>query len=396
MGEPAITLGYFFRMNYKFRDRYLAGFTVNRDGSSRFGSNRRFGTFPAVSAGWIISDEKFMQQFHFINLLKIRGSAGLTGNAQGITNTASLATWNSSQNTSGYMGTAASNPNRPANKELRWEKGVKYDAGIDVSLFNNRFDATFEVYHYTTNDMLLSVPVPASFGYAVPNVNITWLENRGSLINKGLEVSFNSVNISKGAFSWRTNFNISFNRTHIVDLGGLSPEAVSGGGGDVQLYTGRQGPVYYLLEWAGVDPETGMELIYDQDNKIVPASSLNAQELSAAKRPHFDKLPAPKFYGGIGNTFSWKGLSLSVFFSYRVGNNIVDAGERVASYVGNISFTNGTNIINIGNLSSRVFDRWTEPGQETDVPKLFYNDPTNDKLRTFNTTRFCPMHPLSG
>jgi len=122
IGEPAATLGYFFRTNYKFREKYLLGFTVNRDGSSRFGNNKRFGTFPAVSAGWIISDEKFMQRFTFINLLKVRGSAGLTGNAQGIANTASIATWSTSQNTSGYMGTATIQPNRPANTELRWKK----------------------------------------------------------------------------------------------------------------------------------------------------------------------------------------------------------------------------------------------------------------------------------
>ncbi len=186
IGEPAATLGYFFRTNYKFRDRYLLGFTVNRDGSSRFGSNKRFGTFPAVSAGWIVSDEKFMQQYTFINLLKIRGSFGLTGNAQGIANTTSIATWASQQNAGGYMGSATANPNRPANKNLRWEKGVKFDAGIDISLFNNRLEATAEVYHYTTNDMLMLVPTGTTFGYGAPSPDITWWENRGSLVNKGL------------------------------------------------------------------------------------------------------------------------------------------------------------------------------------------------------------------
>lgn len=388
IGEPAATLGYFFRTNYKFRDRYLLGVTVNRDGSSRFGTNKRFGTFPAVSAGWIVSDEKFMQRFRFINLLKVRGSAGLTGNAQGLSNTASIATWATAQNTSGYMGTATISPNRPANTELHWEKGVKYDAAIDLTLFNNRLEATIELYHYTTRDMLLGIPTGTTFGYGVPNASVTWLENRGSLVNKGLEFSFSTVNISNKNFSWRTSFNISFNRTKILDLGGLSPDIVSGGGGDVQLYTGHQGPVYHLLEWAGVDPQTGLELVYDKDGKAVPASTLNTQQITAAKRPQYDKLPAPKYYGGIGNTFTWKGLSLSVFFAYRVGNYILDAGERVSSYVGNISFTNGTNIINIGNLSSKVWERWRTPGQATDVPKLFYNDPTNDKLRGINTTRF--------
>lgn len=387
IGEPAANLGYFFRTNYKFKERYMVGFTVNRDGSSRFGDKQRFGTFPAISAGWIISDEAFMQPLTFISMLKVRASAGLTGNAQGISNTSSIRSWATAQNTSGYMGTATSNPNRPGNPSLRWEKGVKYDAGIDIALFNNRLEATLDYYHYTTRDMLLEIPTGTTFGYGVPNTGVPFLENRGSLINKGFELSLNSVNTT-GKFAWRTNFNISFNKTQVVDLGGLDPETVSGGGGDVQLYIGHQGPVFYLAEWAGVDPQTGDELIYDKTGKAVPARLLNAQELADARKPQFNKLPAPKFYGGIGNTFSWKGLSLSVFFAYRVGNYILDAGERVASYVGNISYTNSGTQIYIGNLSTRIWDRWTEPGQVTNTPKLYYNDPANEVLRTTNTTRF--------
>ncbi|WP_343307043.1 TonB-dependent receptor [Chitinophaga niabensis] len=387
VGEPSANLGYFFRVNYKYREKYNVSLVVNRDGSSRFGRNMRFGTFPAVSVGWILSDEPFLKNATFIDLLKLRVSGGLTGNAQGISNIAHIANWSTSQNTSGYMGSATSTPARPANPNLHWEKGVKYDAGIDVTLFKNRLDATVDVYHYTTQDLLLSIPTGTTFGYGAPGSSQTYLENRGNLVNKGIEFAISSTNV-QGAFTWKTNFNISFNQTHILSLGGLTPETVSGGAGDVQLYVGYQGPVFYLVEWAGVDPATGGELIRDKNNKVVLASSLNAQELAQAKKPQFDKLPAPKFYGGIGNTFSYKGFSLSVFFSYRVGNYILDAGERVASYVGNINFNNGGTFINIGNLSAKVMDRWNKPGQVTDVPKLYYNDAVNDKLRGTNTTRF--------
>ncbi|WEK34877.1 MAG: SusC/RagA family TonB-linked outer membrane protein [Candidatus Pseudobacter hemicellulosilyticus] len=389
VGEPAATLGYYFRTNYKFKDRYLAGFTINRDGSSRFGSNQRFGTFPAASVGWIISDEPFMRNVKGIDLLKVRFSGGLTGNAQGISNTASIRTWGTSVNSSGYMNTATTIPNRPGNTSLRWEKGRKFDAGLDIAFLRNRLEATVDVYHYTTTDMLLEIPVGTTFGYAQPSVNISFLENRGSLVNKGIEFSVNSVNTT-GRLTWKTNFNISVNQTRIVDLGGLNPETVSGGSGYTQLYVGNQGPVYYLVEWAGVDPATGREMIYDADGKKVIASTLNAQQLAAARKPQFDKLPAPKFYGGIGNTFSFKQWTLSVFFSYRVGNWILDAGERQASYVGNlpVNYSNAGQSVAIGNISSRVWDRWTTPGQETDVPKPFYNDAANDVLKTLNTTRF--------
>lgn len=388
IGEPAATLGYFLRINYTYRERYLLGMVINRDGSSRFGSDRRFGTFPAVSAGWIISDEAFMQKNKWISFFKLRASAGLTGNAQGISNTQSIATWSTQQNASGYLGTATANPNRPANRNLRWEKGTKYDVGVDISFLKNRISATIDLYHYTTTDMLLEIPTPSTFGYSAVGSSISFLENRGSLINKGAEFSINTTNIKSSKFTWNTTFNISTNITKIVDLGGLDPNTVAGGSGDVRLIPGKVGPVFYLLEWAGVDPQTGGELIKDADGKVVLANSLNPQQLEAAKRPQFDKLPAPKFYGGIGNNFTYKKFSLSVFFSYRVGNYIVDAGDRVASYVGNLNYQVGSNIINVGNMPATLLNRWTSAGQATDIPKLYYNDAANDVLRTRNTTRF--------
>lgn len=388
VGDPAANLGYFFRANYKFRDKYHLSLVVNRDGSSRFGKNQRFGTFPAVSGGWIISDEGFMKNSRAINFLKVRASAGLTGNAQGINNTIAVPSWSTSLNTSGYMGTPTSNPARPANANLRWEKGIKLDVGLDMAFADSRINATIDAYHYTTRDMLLSIPTGTTFGYGLPPNPQVYLENRGSLINKGLEFSINTINITGGEFTWKTNFNITRNMTEVVSLGGLSPEMVSGGAGDVQLYEGREGPVYNLIEWVGVDPETGGELIRDKNNKVVLASSLNAQELSEARKPQYNTLPAPKFYGGIGNSFSYKGFDLSIFFSFRVGNYLLDAGDRVSSYVGNISYNNSGSTIKIGNLPTTILDRWTEPGQITDVPKVYYNDPANDVLRTYNTTRF--------
>lgn len=387
VGEPAANLGYFLRVNYKYREKYNLSFIVNRDGSSRFGRNHRFGTFPAVSGGWIISDEDFMKGNRTVNFLKVRASVGLTGNAQGISNVIAIPSWSTSLNSSGYMGTPTSNPARPANADLRWEKGVKLDAGLDMAFAGGRINATLDVYHYTTRDMLLAIPTGTTFGYGLPSTSPVYLENRGSLINKGIEFTINTINIT-GDFTWKTNFNITRNITEVVSLGGLTPELVSGGKGDVQLYEGREGPVYNLIEWVGVDPETGGELIRDQNNKVVLASSLNAQELAAARKPQFNTLPAPKYYGGIGNTFSWKGIDLSIFFSFRVGNYLLDAGERVASYVGNISYDNSGSKIYIGNLPTTILDRWTHPGQVTDVPKVHYNDPANDVLRTYNTTRF--------
>lgn len=388
-GDMNANLGYFLRAQYGFKRKYLLSLVVNRDGNSRFGDRKRFGTFPALSAGWVASDESFLKRSKVISFLKIRGSFGLTGNAGGIGNNSSKTTWQSGSPYTGYMGTIGNAALQPANANLHWEKGIKYDAGIDMRLLNNRLSTTIDYYKNITKEMLLSIPTPVNFGYNAAGSDLTFLENRGSLYNEGIEFSANA-NILKGAFKWNASFNISHNITRITDLGGIDPNTVSAASGDVQLYVGKNAPVYYLIESAGVDPATGGELVHDKDGNTVLASSLNAQQLNAARKPQYDKSPAPKFYGGLGNNFDYKGFSLSVFFSYRVGNYLLDAGERVMSYVGNISVTNNSTVPNIflGNLPVSILNRWTTPGQITDIPKVYYNDPVNNILRNRNTTRF--------
>lgn len=391
-GDPSANLGYFVRAQYDFKRKYLLSAVVNRDGSSRFGSNQRFGTFPAFSAGWVISDEKFLKRNKFVSFIKLRGSFGLTGNSGGIGNYASKTTWQSGMaNIPGYMGNLGNYPAQAGNANLHWEKGTKYDGGLDMEFLGGKIRATVDYYENTTTDMLLSIPTPQTYGYGYTGSDFTYLENRGSLNNKGIEFSINAKILS-GKFTWNASFNISHNETQILSLGGLDPSTVSGGTGSVQLYVGKSSPVYYLIESAGVDPATGQEMINNNNGKAVFANSLNPSQLDSARRPQFDKSPAPKYYGGFGNNFSYKGFDLSIFFSYRVGNYLLDAGERVSSYVGNVSLINNNTVANVfvGNLSATVLDRWTTPGQITDMPKVNYNSVTtvNDVMRNRNSTRF--------
>lgn len=393
--DPNANLGYYTRAQYSYKRRYLLSAVVNRDGNSRFGGNRRFGTFPAFSAGWIMSDEKFMKNNGIFSFVKLRGSFGLTGNSGGIGNLSSLSTWQSGNSGAnvGYMGTSANSPSQPANKELHWEKGIKFDAGIDLGFFNDRISTTVDVYKNNTSEMLLSIPVPVTYGYGASTSDLSFLENRGELYNKGIEFSIRAT-ILKGAFNWNSTFNISHNETRILSLGGLSPNTVSGGTGFVQLYPGKNAPVYYLIDWVGVDPATGGELIRDKDDNVVLATSLSAEQLNDARKPQYDKPAAPKFYGGFGNVFSYKAFSLNVFFSYRYGNYLLDVGEQQMSYVGNISATNNspsnTPNVFLGNLPVSILNRWTPENPNTDIPKVYYNDGTNNPLRgaARPTTRF--------
>ena len=384
-GDPSANLGYFFRTNYSYKQRYLLGVVINRDGSSRFGTAQRYGTFPAVSGGWIASDESFLKNNKVLSFLKFRVSAGLTGSAQGISNTAAKSTWGNTA--SAYKNDPGNTPNQPADANLRWEKEVKYDAGVDMGFFNDRVNLTLDWYHYTTTGLLLSIPAPVTFGYGAPSSSLTYLENRGALLNRGLDLTISSVNIT-GKFQWLTTFNISHNTTYIISLDGLTPDQVSAASPNAQVFAGHNGPVYNVIQWAGVDPATGGELIIDKNGNKVLASTQTTQQLSDDRKPQYDKSPAPKYYGGFGNTFSYLGFSLNVFFAYRYGNYLLDAGERQKEYVGDYSFANSGNTIVIGNLSPVILNRWTTPGQITNIPKLYYNDPKNDVLRQLNTSRF--------
>jgi TonB-linked SusC/RagA family outer membrane protein len=382
--DPSASLGYFSRTNYNYKGKYFLSFVVNRDGSSRFGFNKKFGVFPAVSAGWAISEEKFLKNKTFISFLKLRASAGLTGSAQGISNTAFSGTYQSNVS---YKNDAGSQPLQPSNLNLHWEKGTKFDAGIDMGFLGDRITSTFDYYNNKTTELLLSIPTTYSFGYGAPASVISYLENRGALTNSGFEFQITSNNL-KGPFQWRTTFNVSHNVTQVVSLGGLTPDQLAAAGGNVLLIEGHNGPVFNVIEWMGVDPATGGELVKDKNNNVVLASTLNVQALADARKPQYDKSPAPKYYGGFGNNFSYRGFSLNVFFTYSYGNYIMDVGERVSSYVGNFSFANSGLTINVGNMPTSILNRWTTPGQVTDVPKLFYNDGTNDVLRSLNTSRF--------
>lgn len=382
--DPSASLGYFSRTNYNYKNKYFVSFVVNRDGSSRFGFNKKFGTFPALSAAWALTEEGFLKNNTIFSFLKIRASAGLTGSAQGISNTAFSGTY---QSNTAYKNDAGSLPLQPPNLNLHWEKGTKFDGGIDMGFLNDRITSTIDFYKNKTTELLLSIPTTFSFGYGAPASVISYLENRGALTNKGFEFSVNSNNLT-GAFLWRTTFNISRNETQVISLGGLTPDQLAAGGGNVLLIEGHNGPVFNVIEWMGVDPKTGGELVKDKNNNVVLASTLNVQALSDARKPQYDKSPAPKFYGGFGNNFSYKGFSLNVFFTYSYGNYILDVGERISSYVGNFAFANSGLTINVGNMPTTLLNRWTTPGQITDVPKLYYNDATNDVLRSLNTSRF--------
>jgi outer membrane receptor protein involved in Fe transport len=201
-------LSYLSRVNYKLLDRYLLTASVRTDGSSRFGANRRYGTFPAASVGWIISEEGFLNQSPFLSFLKTRVSYGLTGNAE-IGNFLSRGLYNAIF----YANQAGIAPSSLPSPNLTWETTRSFNVGLDFGFWDNRISGGVDYYVRNTTDLLLAAPLPATSGFTTNTRNV------GSLQNKGIELVLNTDNI-RGDFSWTTSFNIARNQNLVTELSG--------------------------------------------------------------------------------------------------------------------------------------------------------------------------------
>ncbi|MEQ9437569.1 MAG: TonB-dependent receptor [Cyclobacteriaceae bacterium] len=214
-------LAYIARVNYSFRDKYLASATYRREGSSRFGANNKWGNFPAVSVGWRLSEETFMQDLSWIADLKLRGSWGVTGN-NNIGNYTSLSTMNAANYILGNSFASGQVLGAFANADLGWEQSNQVNVGMDLALLENRLIFTAEYYKKITNDMLLPIEIPAISGFQTTFSNIGKVENKGIEFALGYRTSFGDLNV-------RADFNIAFNRNKVLEILGENDEIRNGG-----------------------------------------------------------------------------------------------------------------------------------------------------------------------
>ena len=344
---------YFARLNYNFNDKYLFTANVRADGSSKLAPGHKWGWFPSFSAAWRISNENFMKDITWINDLKLRGGWGQTGNQSGLGNNSYLASYNINRiQWFGEGNDANATPTRSqgslSNPELTWETTSQTDIGIDVTLFRNRLTLYADWYYKKTTDMLMWITLPT--GSAAAN---SLPYNGGEIVNKGFEFTINSKNIIGKDFQWSTDFNISFNRNELKKLkltqvyyAARTTDFV--GESVVRNTPGRPLGSFYGYISDGVDPETG-ELMYRDIN--------GDGVISASDRTYIGD-PNPDFTFGLTNTFTYKGLSLSILLQGSVGNDVYNVGrmETEGMYDGK-------------NQTTRVLERWRVPGQITDVPK---------------------------
>jgi TonB-linked SusC/RagA family outer membrane protein len=354
-------LSYFARANYKFSDRYLLGVSARVDGSSRFGRNSRYGFFPAVSAGWVLSEESFLKNNNTISFLKLRSSYGRTGNAE-IQNFPQLGLFTGDAN---YGSLPGQRPSQLANPDLKWESTNQFDIGLDFGILNNRINGEIDYYNKQTTGLLLNVNVPGTTGFA------TQFRNVGSLENKGFEFVLNTENLT-GAFRWTTSFNAATNQNKITNLQG---QIIEGGINAMsRAVEGQPLGVFFTQEYAGVDPANGDALWYK--NTANPDGSLDrttTNVYSQAQRV-VKGSPLPKWTGGITNTFSYKGITLSVLFNGVFGNKINFYG------VGRYSSANGRFE---DNQTVDQLAAWTTQNTNTNVPeaRLYYNNGAQSSSR---------------
>ena len=297
------------RLNYSYDSRYLFTFTVRRDGSSVFGADNKYGTFPSIALGWNIANEKFMEKADWLNNLKLRLSYGKAGNeAIGVYETLAKMS-NAALTMDGQSATALYPSSRMGNSGLGWETTKTFNIGIDFGFLNNRINGNIDFYTSTTTDLLLQRNLPKVSGYS--NVYM----NMGKTANKGLEITINSKNIVTKDFTWGTNLVWSWNKNEIKDLYGDEKSDIGN-----RWFIGEPISVIYDYEMVGIwqkdEIERGDHLNWDPQAQ---PGDVKLRDVNGDGKidPNDDKTiqgqTTPKWIGGLTNTFTYKNLSLSIF-----------------------------------------------------------------------------------
>ncbi len=304
------------RFNYRFKNRYLATFTVRRDGSSVFAANNKYATFPSGALAWIISDEPFMKTVPVLNLLKLRLSYGSVGN-QAINPYQSLALSSINQYVFGDGGSTSTGifTSSMANKDLKWETTVAANAALDFDLFKGRIGGTVEYYTMNTRDLILRRALPTNTGFT------SILSNLGATNNQGIELSLNTVNLRKNKFEWSSNLVFSSNKNKIVHI--YNSDTNGDGREDDDLgnrwFIGKPVSVVYDYSFDGIYQQ-GESLPTGYKPGWVRVNDLNGDgKFDAANDRSVIGQIQPKLRWGITNVFRYGDLSLSVFVNAMQG-----------------------------------------------------------------------------
>ena len=358
-------VSYLTRLNYDYKNKYYLGGSFRTDGSSRFQRDNRWGSFWSISGAWRIIEEKFMSPTKdWLTDLKIRASYGVNGTLPsdyfGYMGLSSL--------TNGYLEQPGIIQSQLRNDDLQWETNYNLNLGLDFALWN-RINVTLEYYTRTTKNLLMDRPISMTTGFS------SYLMNIGEVKNKGVELEISSTNIQTKDFSWNTTFNISHNKNKIVTLDGMQTEIKSGS----QIRkVGKSYRTFYMIEFAGINPETGAPQFYTNDvdengNYIKDIT----EEINKAHAIVLDKHAEPNAIGGLSNTLRYKWFDLNFMFSYQFGGYSYDNWAQKTEHGGNDLEAN---------IPSYYKDSWKKPGDITKY-ELFYEKPSVAMNKVTTTRR---------
>jgi TonB-linked SusC/RagA family outer membrane protein len=368
-------VSYFARATYTINNKYLFKASVRRDGSSRFGKAEQFGTFPAFSAGWIISEEDFLSDSKNLSFLKVRGSWGKVGNAE-IGNFASRGLFGGVS----YNQRPGITPTQAGNDNLTWEESTQTDVSIEFGLFNNRITGDVAYYIKDTDGLIFGQPLPPSSGD--PNGNGI-NKNIGRITSNGIEVTLQTKNVVTDDFTWTSSFNLGQNKNEIKELPGGNDVIID----ENILREGEPINAFYLIEYAGVNPDNGDGLYYrntDLGDGTLDRTTTNDPD--EASRIVVGK-PFPEWIGGLTNTFTYRDFDLSVTFQGEWGASIFNSAGRYQS----------ANADWFDNQTADQLRRWQNPGDITDVPqaRLGWGNGTAQSTRYLEKSDFIRLRNVT-
>lgn len=345
----------FGRLIYNYQDRYILNFSARRDGSSRFGPGKRWSNFGSVGGAWLFANEDFVKNnLTFLSYGKLRGSYGIIGNDQ-IGDYKYLDTWSSNVNPNIYQGIIPLTPDALLNTNFSWERNKKMETAIELGFLDNKLLTTFAFFNSTNDKQIIAYRLPAQTGF----MNV--IKNEGVVVkNSGWEFDMTAEVVRQRHFNWRINANITFPKNRLIKFP------------DLENYNYSQNfSVGYSLNLLkryrniGVDKTDGLYKFedLDKDGTLSDKDYQNVGDLD------------PKFYGGIGNSFQWKGLRLDIFLTFRK--------QTVPNYFFAI-FTNNMPPGKLFNQSKWVLDRWQHSGDQTNVQRYVTSDIINGALQSFN------------
>lgn len=356
-------IGFTGSVNYTYDSRYNLEISGRTDGSSQFGTNKRFAPFWSVGLGWSVNKEKFFENIKFVDRLKLRASLGTNGH-QNFSSYQALSTYRY-YTADRYYSWLGSYMLGLGNPDLRWQQKMNYNAGFEASFLNNRFNIVADVYLEKVNDLVSSVDLPASNGFR------SYIENIGKMENRGFELKatafiFKNVN----SFTWSVTGAITHNKNTIVEISQAlkdaqkSIELASGANPNFLYKEGYSTNAIWVVPSMGIDPSTGKELYLSKDG--IPTFTWSALDLQAVG------IAEPKYYGNLNTMFRYKSFSVNLSFGYRFGGQ--QYNQTLINLVENANYK--------WNVDRRVYDnRWQKPGDVAAFKGLLVTTATNKTSR---------------